>query len=234
MDTALIDMHNIHSTRAMAFIIKGLYYYNKKEENLENTLLISTMADRMVQMYRHESGSAWQWFESYFTYANSIMPEALLLAYKITGTMSYKKIAQKSFDFLLSNIFINNSLKLIPNKSWLLKSDLPQARAMGGEQPIDVAYTIMALKIFNKEFPDSGYDRRMQAAFDWFLGKNHLQQILYNPCTGGCYDGLEDAYVNLNQGAESTISYLLSRMVFSISEITTNKINGPKSAKIKA
>jgi hypothetical protein len=53
----------------------------------------------------------------------------------------------------------------------------------------------------------------MQASFNWFLGKNHLNQIMYNPSTGGCYDGLEEHHINLNQGAESTVSYLLSRMV---------------------
>ena len=52
----------------------------------------------------------------------------------------------------------------------------------------------------------------MEDAFDWFLGKNHLNHIVYNPCTGGCYDGLEETQVNLNQGAESTVSYLMSRL----------------------
>ena len=52
----------------------------------------------------------------------------------------------------------------------------------------------------------------MKIAFSWFLGNNHLKQIIYNPCTGGCYDGLEDKYINLNQGAESTVSYLMARL----------------------
>jgi hypothetical protein len=52
----------------------------------------------------------------------------------------------------------------------------------------------------------------MENAFDWFLGRNYLSQIIYNPCTGGCYDGLEETSVNLNQGAESTVSYLLARL----------------------
>ena len=52
----------------------------------------------------------------------------------------------------------------------------------------------------------------METAFDWFLGNNRLHQIIYNPCTGGCYDGLEETHVNLNQGAESTISFLLARL----------------------
>jgi hypothetical protein len=52
----------------------------------------------------------------------------------------------------------------------------------------------------------------MKSSFNWFLGDNSLHQIVYNPCTGGCFDGLEEKYVNLNQGAESTISYLLARL----------------------
>ncbi|WP_050915834.1 hypothetical protein [Gillisia marina] len=52
----------------------------------------------------------------------------------------------------------------------------------------------------------------MQLAFSWFLGNNHLQQIIYNPLTGGCHDGLEESNVNLNQGAESTICYLMARL----------------------
>ncbi len=54
--------------------------------------------------------------------------------------------------------------------------------------------------------------RKMEISFNWFLGNNHLHQVIYNPCTGGCYDGLEENYVNLNQGAESTVSYLIARL----------------------
>ena len=54
----------------------------------------------------------------------------------------------------------------------------------------------------------------MQFAFNWFLVYNPLNQTIYNPFTGGCYDGLELHNVNLNQGAESTLSYLLARMAF--------------------
>jgi len=61
-------------------------------------------------------------------------------------------------------------------------------------------------------FKSEDYLQKMEASFNWFLGNNHLHQVIYNPCTGGCYDGLEENYVNLNQGAESTISYLIARL----------------------
>jgi hypothetical protein len=55
--------------------------------------------------------------------------------------------------------------------------------AIGGEQPIDVAYTILALSKFYDVFKDADYLQKMEAAFNWFLGNNHLHQIIYNPCT---------------------------------------------------
>jgi hypothetical protein len=61
-------------------------------------------------------------------------------------------------------------------------------------------------------YKEARYLNQMAMAFDWFLGNNHLHQIIYNPCTGGCYDGLEETGVNLNQGAESTLSYLMARV----------------------
>ena len=143
------------------------------------------------------------------TYANSILPESMLYAWLITGKESYKEIAVTSFDFLLSLIFNKNGIEVISNKGWLQKG---QEAGQFGEQPIDVAYTIMTLSKFYDVLGDEDYRNKMEIAFNWFLGNNRLHQIVYNPCTGGCYDGLEETHVNLNQGAESTISYLMARL----------------------
>ena len=70
----------------------------------------------------------------------------------------------------------------------------------------------MTLEKFYLEFKNSDYRKKSLVAFSWFLGNNHLHQIVYNPCTGGCYDGVEEHNVNLNQGAESTISYFMARL----------------------
>jgi len=212
MQAALSKVHNIHSTRAMAFIIKGLYYRNIENKSIQDIELIKELANRLVQMYHHESEKDWDWFESYLTYGNSILPEAMLCAYLATGELLYKDISKKTFDFLLSKIFTENRIKVISNKGWSHKGDSLNKIVVGGEQPIDVSYTILALKKFAEVFKDEEYKNKMSTAFDWFLGNNHLHQIIYNPCTGGCYDGLEESYVNLNQGAESTVSYLMARM----------------------
>lgn len=212
MHTALANVNSIHSTRAMAFIIKGIYYYNLRKNSTENISKIKHFSDKLVQMYKHESTEDWLWFEGYLTYANSILPEAMLYAYLATGEESYKKIAKKSFDFLLSKIYRNKMIRVISNQGWLTQREEINYEKVGGEQPIDVSYTIMTLSKFYNVFKEQDYLKKMDIGFSWFLGKNHLNQIIYNPRTGGCYDGLEETYVNLNQGAESTVSYLMARL----------------------
>jgi len=207
LNEAILHVEQIYSTRTMAFIIKGLYFQNKKE----NQYLIKIFADRMVQMYLHESKKDWYWFEDCLTYGNSVIPESLLYAYLQIQDKNYKIIAETSFDFLLSKIFKQGQIRVISNKGWLYKNKKTK-KVKGGEQPIDVAYTIIALKLFHKVFPRKKYKEKSKIAFNWFLGENQLKQIVYNPSTGGCYDGIEAKSVNLNQGAESTISYLLARL----------------------
>ncbi|MDR2859009.1 MAG: hypothetical protein LBV64_01265, partial [Mediterranea sp.] len=68
------------------------------------------------------------------------------------------------------------------------------------------------LHTFYTVFKDEAYLAKQKTAFDWFLGNNHLHQIIYNPATGGCYDGLEENNINLNQGAESAVCYLTARL----------------------
>ena len=209
INKSLRYIETIHSPRALAFAIKGLFYYHNGNNNSQTVLLIKKLADRMVQMFKHESSPEWNWFESYLTYANSILPEAMLYAYLLTGENHYKKIALSSFDFLLSHTFNEKGIEVISNKNWMIKGN---PAGQFGEQPIDVAYTIMTLSIFHEVFHEDSYLKKLHLAFDWFLGNNRLHQIIYNPCTGGCYDGLEEHNVNLNQGAESTLSYLMARL----------------------
>jgi len=210
MELSIPRIAGMFSSRAMAFNIKGLYYYNQECPSAATTALIELLADRLAGMYEHEARSEWNWFESYLTYANSILPEAMVLAWLTVRKSNYLEIAKRSFDFLLSQTFDENEIKVISNKSWLSRGG---EREYFGEQPIDVSYTILALHTFYRAFNDAEYLNKLKIAFNWFLGNNHLHRIIYNPCTGGCYDGLEEFQVNLNQGAESTVSYLMARII---------------------
>lgn len=232
MQQTLWRVTKMHSSRAMAFTIKGLYYRYTRLKLQSDLFLIRELANRLMQMYRHESDSEWQWFESYLTYGNSILPEAMLCAWQATGHKEYQLIAVASFNFLLAKTMTSSCIRLISNKKWLHKGDDQEAIAPGGEQPIDVAYTILALHRFHDVFRTKGYKAQMYRFFNWFLGENHLRQIIYNPCTGGCYDGLEEYTVNLNQGAESTVSYLMARLSIGLPTSIGMTINVRQSAAL--
>lgn len=221
---ALPLLTSMRSPRAISFILKGLFCYSRvvKSDLIKETIV--KLADDLVSKYRGVSDKKWKWFEEYLTYANGVVPEALLCAYMATGNELFKTIAKSAFDFLLDLLFRKDEIKVISNRGWLKKGKRAQPY---GEQPIDVAYTILALDRFHQVFPNEGYLEKMTIAFNWFLGKNHLKQIMYNPVTGGCYDGLEQHHINLNQGAESTVSYLLSRLVME------KNFNQRRSVKIK-
>ncbi len=211
-DAALPHVEKVHSSRAMGFIIKGLYYHSQRGRSASDVALACLLAGRLVQMYRHEADEHWHWFESYLTYANSILSEALLCAFELSGEEHYREIATLSFTFLLSKIFSDNGIRVVSNRGWMHRSDKIEPQTPGGEQPIDVAYTILALDRFHTVLKDPEHLVKLETAFAWFHGHNHLQRIIYNPCTGGCHDGLEEHSVNLNQGAESTLSYLMARL----------------------
>lgn len=201
---------NLLSPRAIGFAIKGLYFYYKGTEDTRVISVVEKLAKNLMTNYDIIAKRDWKWFENYMTYANSILPESMLYAYLLTANIDYKKVAIESFDFLISKMFLNGHFKVISNKGWYQKEKEP---SQFGEQPIDVAYTIQSLNAFYKAFKRDDYLMKMGIAFSWFLGKNQLNQIMYNPITGGCYDGLEKTHVNLNQGAESTICYHLARFV---------------------
>lgn len=199
----------INSPRALGFSIKGLFSYSKNHHDSLISEQINSMAERLLHRYNLNRSNTWRWFEDYMTYANSILPEAMLYAYLYTGKNIYKEVALESLDFLLSHMFVDGQFKVISNRGWLHRGKQPKRY---GEQPIDVSCTIQTLDIFYQTFRIPNYKIMMKTAFSWFLGNNHLHQIVYNPLTGGCCDGLEKEEVNINQGAESAICYLLARL----------------------
>ncbi|SHJ49437.1 Glycosyltransferase involved in cell wall bisynthesis [Reichenbachiella agariperforans] len=202
-------INKLHSPRAIAFCIKGLYYHYQLKKDPETLELITKLADNLISKYRGVSNENWKWYEPYLTYANAVLPEAMLLAAKCTNSDLYKETAKESLDFLLSTTQVDGQFSVISNIGRHYEG---QVKKKFGEQPIEIAYTVLALETFYDEYHDVNYLTQMRTAFNWFLGENHLHQIIYNPCTSGCYDGLEEYHVNLNQGAESTISYLLARL----------------------
>ena len=199
----------IQSPRAIAFTMNGLYYYNKNKNSLYIKKNIKKLADFLVDLYENIAKKDWQWFEPYLTYSNSKLPEALFYAYEATKNPKYLGIAERSFNFLISKTFDKDTFIPIGQRGWYFKD---KERSYFDQQPIDAGYTVQSLITAYRITQNEKYKDYAINAFQWFLGKNMLQQTVYNIQTGGCHDGLGENSINLNQGAEATISYLLARL----------------------
>ncbi len=197
------------SSRAISFIIAGLHFYNKERKSAEMIRNIKKLADVLVSYYNANSHEGWEWFEPYLTYSNSKLSEALFYAYEETGDKSYLEIAKKSLDFLISQTFHDGVFVPIGQKGWYVEE---KERALYDQQPIDAGYSVQTFITAYNILGDEKYKNYASDAFQWFLGKNMLKQVVYNEKTGGCHDGLGESSINLNQGAESTISYLMARL----------------------
>jgi len=208
-DNASKWVTRLNSPRAKAFTIIGLYYYFKEYKHEDIVDKIKILADSLVKLYETNASQDWKWFEPYLTYSNSSLPESLFLAYSITKNESYLKTAQESLDFLSEVAIVDGKLMPIGNKGWYNKDG---KRAFYDQQPIDVGVMVQTYLVAHEIAKEDRYYENAILAFNWFLGKNSLNQWVYDETTGGCFDGISPHGVNLNQGAESTLTYLLARL----------------------
>jgi glycosyltransferase involved in cell wall biosynthesis len=207
---AVIHIDTISSPRAIAYAIKGLYQYYLINKDGKIKAHIIQLADKLRNHYHVNSDDNWCWYEDYMTYANNVLPEAMMYSFMATKDSKYKKNAVITFDFLLSHYFMKGELSVISNRGWFVKGSHKNTY---GEQPIEVATTIITLDLFYEVTGNVKYKDQLNVAFSWFLGNNHLNQIIYNPVNGASYDGLEEKNVNINQGAESTLCFFKAQMI---------------------
>jgi glycosyltransferase involved in cell wall biosynthesis len=196
--------------RAKAFSVIGLYHYYQKYKDEQILSKIKVLVDSIVESYKREATEEWSWFESHLTYSNSKIPEILFLAYNLTKNKEYLEIAEKSLDFLTNLVFFKDELSPIGQNGWYNRHG---TRSFFDQQPIDASSMVQTFLVAYSITENKKYYNNAVLAFNWFLGKNHLKQMIYNDVTGGCHDGLSKNCINLNQGAESTIEYLISRLM---------------------
>jgi glycosyltransferase involved in cell wall biosynthesis len=168
---------------------------------------LSRMAGKLIGRYQEEAGDDWRWFEPTLTYENAVIPLALFETFSVTGERASLRVARESLEFLEDVCFEDGRLRLVGNAGWHCRGgEKPPA----DEQAIDAAAFVLAFRGAYLATRDHRYLRRMRQSFAWFLGANRLDTSLYDPVTRGCRDGLGADRVNQNQGAESTICFLLS------------------------
>jgi glycosyltransferase involved in cell wall biosynthesis len=173
----------------------------------EARTLLKTLATKLMRNYSENSSEDWRWFEPSLTYDNAILPLALFAAYGVTGDRACLRDARESLEFLEEKCFVQDRLHLVGNAGWHSRGG---EKAGADEQAIDAAAFVLAFHRAYCVTNDRHYARRMSQSFAWFLGANRLELPLYDFATGGCRDGMGVSQVNLNQGAESTLCFLMS------------------------
>lgn len=204
-------IEKLSSPRACAFAMTGLYHILCTRPKKHLLRLFLKMAKNQIKLYEKHSASDWQWFEDRLTYSNSKLPESLYYAYDLTGENKFLDVAETTLKFLRGVTFEAQHYSPIGQNGWFVRN---KKRAYFDQQPEDAAsmvQTKIAAYLITKK---TAHLKDAYTAFQWFLGKNHLHQMIYDEATGGCYDGVGSHSLNLNQGAESTLSYLLARIAF--------------------
>jgi hypothetical protein len=209
-DKAFPCASSFKSLRARALSVMGLFHYQKANPQDQNALVnIGSLAGQLVECFERESSDGWKWFEPYLTYINGRLPHALFLAHICTRKDKYLQVARDSLDFLLQVQMIGDKFVPIGNRGWYKKGG---ERAIYDQQSIEASCMVEAALAAFHVTGDENYRKTAYAIFEWFLGRNSRGLAVYNPETTGCYDGITPQGLNLNEGAEATVSYLLARL----------------------
>jgi hypothetical protein len=203
LQKALQSVAVLDSPRAKAYSIIGLAYVNDNEKKN----IISDIALSLYRQYENNKDGEWKWFENIVTYCNSTLPWSLFSAYRVTGNKRFCDAAEESLGFLDSLTFTNGYYKPIGCKGWLSKGGEP---AKFDEQPVEACEASLAYMEAYMATGKEAYLEKATICRKWYTGNNSMGLFLIDRDSGGCFDGLTEKGVNLNMGAESIISYVIS------------------------
>jgi len=235
-DQYVKDIEKVESARSKAWLIYGLLVRDQCSSKLESVLknyikvkvsqkkigprskydfkkIAKKLSGELVTSYEKNSGGSWRWFEDKITYDIGRLPWALFRAYLVFGDIKYLNIARESLDFLLKQTYDEKlgCFSFPGYRGWFEKNG---NRSVWGQQPIEAGSMVEVCCLAYKITKEQKYLDFAKKALDWYYGENILGAKMVNQNTGGVYDGLEKEGVNLNQGAESLLSYLLAHLSF--------------------
>ena len=198
------------SPRAWAFSLFGIQeYLDRFPGDRAAQRQRDALAGKLLHIYRATRTPDWNWFEDSLSYSNARLPQALLLAGSRTSNKEWLDAGLESLDWLekQQRCTVNGHFLPIGSQGFFSKGS---DRARFDQQPLEACATVAACLEAYRATGDPGWHSRAWAALNWFLGENDLRTSLYDATTGGCRDGLHPDRVNENQGAESTLSFLMA------------------------
>jgi hypothetical protein len=208
------------SPRAWAFCILGMQAYldwfpgDRAIQGARNTL-----ANRLLDIYERSHSETWKWFEKSLSYSNARLPQALILAGWRSGNQRMIEAGMDSLKWLVAQQHRDDAEVFVPigsNGFFIEGSE----KARFDQQPVEACATVSACLEVYRLTEEGLWFEEAQRVFRWFLGKNDLRVPLYDEITGGCKDGLHPDRINENQGAESTLSFLMALLEMHEAKVT--------------
>ncbi|MGB9491269.1 MAG: glycosyltransferase family 4 protein [Terriglobales bacterium] len=213
------------SPRAWAFALLGIdEYLNFFPGDRDAQKVSLLLATKLVQLYNANQSPDWFWFEDILAYSNARLAQAILATGRRNSNQVMMSIGLGSLNWLTEIQCCEEHDHFVPigSQGFYRKGGV---RARFDQQPVEASGAVSACLEAYRTTGDDHWRKEAWSAFNWFLGSNDLQIPLYDPATGGCRDGLHPERVNENQGAESTLSFLMAQVEMRL----LGEIDGPHS-----
>lgn len=209
-DSSIKKMESFTHLRSVSHIIIGCIFYLQRFSGAREVKRIcKKLLERLNKAFIDTADDEWKWFEDFLTYDNARLPQALLMGGSFFKNSFYIYNGLESLGWMFNMIYNKEKkyISLVGNDGWMKKNGV---KPMFDQQPIEIHSIIDACYQAYLVTEEMEWIERVGTAFSWFLGNNERQEPLYDFTTGGCFDGLTSVRTNQNQGAESTLSWLLS------------------------
>ena len=209
------------SPRAWAFCILGMQAYldwfpgDRAIQGVRNML-----ANRLLDIYERAHSASWRWFEKSLSYSNARLSQALILAGWRSDNQRMIEVGMDSLKWLVAEQHRDDKEIFVPigsNGFFIEGSE----KARFDQQPVEACATVSACLEVYRLTEESCWLEEARRVFRWFLGKNDLQAPVYDAMTGGCRDGLHPDRINENQGAESTLSFLMALLEMRVAKVAS-------------
>ncbi|MCK5113952.1 MAG: glycosyltransferase family 4 protein [Phycisphaerae bacterium] len=217
------------SPRAWAFTLCGIQQYLQRfGGDSEVRRYRATLSEKLFNLFEKNMTDDWPWCENILSYANAKLPHVLLMCGKWMQRNDMIDLGKRALSWLIAiQTSEGGYFSPVGSNGWYPKGG---KKAQFDQQPIEAHAMVEACIEAYHVTREKYWLDHAQKAFYWFLGENDLQIPLYDFTTGGCRDGLHHDSVNENQGAESILACLMSRLLMqelqtelSLAEIPADK-----------
>jgi hypothetical protein len=229
---ALPAVSNFSSPRAWAYALLGIEQYLHAFEGDRHVQAAGrAIAANLVRLFRETTQVDWPWCENRVTYCNARLPQALIATGAWTGDESMTATGIRSLEWLMTiQRTPDGYFAPIGTRGFFERG---MTAATFDQQPVDACATVSACMHAFRMTGDHHWSEHARRAFTWYLGQNQLQQALYDPLSGGCRDALHPDRLNENEGAESTLSFLMALMDMRADEVRWNAMQIPVAERLE-